>query len=361
VEDLDMTHPAAAAYSGRTVLVTGHTGFKGSWLCRWLDRLGARVVGFALPPNQAPNLFEVARIADDTQSVLGDIRDVDALTGVVQTHRPELVFHLAAQALVRRSYHDPIETYATNVMGTVHLLEACRHADSVRAVVIVTSDKCYENREWYWGYREIDRMGGYDPYSSSKGCSEIITAAYRRSFFARASVGLASARAGNVIGGGDWSEDRLIPDLVRGAASGTKVLIRNPSAVRPWQHVLEPLWGYLLVMARLVEQPEAFSEAYNFGPESESVLTVGDVAESFVTKLGRGELDLRGDASGPHEARFLQLDASKARTQLGWRPRLRIAEALDLTAAWYRAHFREAPSGRRVLDDQIEQYMGLVG
>src|SRR5438105_8275667 len=242
-----MANSLATFYRGKTVLVTGHTGFKGAWLSEWLKILGARVIGFALPPNDQPNLFDAAHIGEAMSSVLGDLREFSAVRAVFEEHAPEIVFHNAAQPLVRRSYREPVTTYATNVMGTVHVLEAARNTSSVRAVVVVTSDKCYDNREWFWPYREEDAMGGHDPYSSRKGCAELVTAAYRHSFFASESAAIASARAGNVIGGGDWSEDRLMPDIVRGISSGTRIVIRRPDSTRPWQHVLEVVRGYLLL------------------------------------------------------------------------------------------------------------------
>lgn len=349
-------------YAGKSVLVTGHTGFKGGWLARWLVRQGANVTGFALAPDQEPNLFELAALARDMHSVLGDVRDLDAVRRVVADAKPEIVFHLAAQSLVRRSYREPVETYATNVMGTVHLLDVCRGAESVRSVVVVTSDKCYENREWLWGYRENDAMGGADPYSSSKGAAELVSAAYRRSFFSKSgSAGIATARAGNVIGGGDWSEDRLLPDIVRGATNGTEIAIRNPASTRPWQHVLEPLSGYLLLAERVYKEPGTFADGWNFGPDPGAVMDVGSVATRFVAALGRGRLAMPPpDPDAPHEARFLALDCSKARTLLGWQPRLDLGQALDMTAAWYRTHFEAPGTERAALDRQIEQYEKLA-
>ncbi|MEB2310483.1 MAG: CDP-glucose 4,6-dehydratase [Sorangiineae bacterium] len=353
-----MNQASAGFYAGKSVLVTGHTGFKGAWLARWLQRLGARVTGFALAPETTPSLFSLARLAETMTSVTGDVRDRRAVEEVVSEAAPELVFHLAAQALVRRSYREPVETYATNVMGTAHLLEACRHASSVRAIVIVTSDKCYENREWEWGYREDEAMGGADPYSSSKGAAELVTAAYRRSFFHEpGAAGLASARAGNVIGGGDWSEDRLFPDLVRGATEQRPITIRNPAATRPWQHVLEPLSGYLLLAEQLFAHRDRFGKAYNFGPTSEDTRAVGAVAERFVAALGQGELSLAPpDPSAPHEAGRLTLDSSRARAELGWRPRLGLDAAVELTAAWYREHLRAPGHERTLMDQQIDDY-----
>lgn len=349
---------ASSFFAGRTVLVTGHTGFKGSWLCRWLALMGAKVVGFALPPEGSPNLFELARVADGMTSVIGDVRDAAAVHAVVAAHRPEIVLHLAAQALVRRSYREPVETYATNVMGTVHVLDACRRVGSARAIVVVTSDKCYENREWVWGYREDEAMGGYDPYSSSKGCAELVTAAYRRSFFAAGEAQVASGRAGNVIGGGDFAEDRLVPDIVRGAAADQPIVIRNPESTRPWQHVLEPLSGYLLLARRLVEAPAGHAEGWNFGPRDEDAIPALAIAEKLVRVLGRGRLEVVPPAlrGGPHEARLLKLDTSKARARLGWAPRLDIDRALTLTADWYRAWLDDPSACRATTDAQIRGY-----
>jgi CDP-glucose 4,6-dehydratase len=358
VEDLGMTGRGASFFAGRAVLVTGHTGFKGSWLSRWLTLMGARVVGFSLPPEGRPNLFELAGIAGDVTSVTGDVRDLPALLSVVEEHRPEIVLHLAAQPLVRRSYREPAETFATNVMGTVNVLEACRRVGSARAIVVVTSDKCYENREWVWGYREDEPMGGHDPYSSSKGCAELVTAAYRRSFFSGSGAAVASARAGNVIGGGDFSEDRLVPDIVRGVAAGEPIVIRNPLATRPWQHVLEPLGGYLLLAQRLCEAPAAHEGGWNFGPRDGDTCAVGGVAERLIQQLGRGELRLvpPEHRSGPHEAQLLHLDISKARARLGWTPRLTLDETVALTARWYRAYLDDPASSRAELDAQIRAY-----
>ena len=275
-------------YSGKRVLVTGHTGFKGSWLTLWLTIMGAKVLGYALEPNTDPSLFNVLNLQKDIDHVIGDIRDFEKLREVITEFKPEIVFHLAAQPLVRLSYREPRLTYETNVMGTVNLLEAIRQTKSVRAVVNVTSDKCYENKEWVWGYREIDPMGGYDPYSSSKGCSELITAAYRNSYFKNTEAAVASARAGNVIGGGDWAEDRLIPDIVRSLSQGKQIIIRNPKATRPWQHVLEPLSGYLLLGKLLYEKGQEFAEAWNFGPSDSSVMTVEEIVKKSIEIWGSG-------------------------------------------------------------------------
>lgn len=346
-------------WQGKRVLVTGHTGFKGAWLARWLVLSGAEVAGYALAPDSEPNLFESCGLGTHMQSTIGDVRDLAQLSAVIGSYRPEVVFHLAAQALVRRSYREPVDTYATNVLGTVNLLEALRQTASARAIVVVTTDKCYENREWEWAYREIDPLGGHDPYSSSKACAEIATAAYRRSFFENGIV--ATARAGNVIGGGDWSEDRLLPDIVRGAQTGRPVLIRNPASTRPWQHVLEPLAGYRLLAERLWDEPRTFAEAWNFGPRDDGTQPVGQIAERFVNALGAGSLELGSpNPSAPHEAGLLQLDAAKARTRLGWAPRLNIQSALQLTADWYRAYLADSTTALATLDDQIRSYEGLV-
>ncbi|MBL8516648.1 MAG: CDP-glucose 4,6-dehydratase [Betaproteobacteria bacterium] len=333
-----------AFWRGKRVFVTGHTGFKGSWLTLWLKQLGAEVTGYALSPSTTPNLFDLARIAqEDCRSNVADIREYPKLREVLGAATPGIVFHLAAQPLVRRSYADPRETYETNVMGTVNLLEAIRHTPSVRAAVVVTSDKCYKNREWIWGYRENESMGGHDPYSNSKGCAELVTAAMRDSFFGpnantRPPVAIASARAGNVIGGGDWAEDRLIPDIIRAIAAGRPANIRNPDAIRPWQHVLEPLAGYLQLAERLHEQGNDFASGWNFGPSDDETRTVRWICDHMVQRWGAGAAWQQDGGSHPHEAHYLKLDSSKARMQLGWRPRLTLTECLDWLVDWYRAH-----------------------
>lgn len=348
-------------YQGKKVLVTGHTGFKGSWLAAWLKRLGAQVIGFALPPETEPNLFTVAEIGDGghVESIFGDVRELATLSAVVRQHAPEIVIHNAAQAIVRRAYRQPVETYATNVMGTVHVLESVRHAPSVRSVVIVTSDKCYEERESSRGYREEDAMGGHDPYSSSKGAAELVVAAYRRSFFqASGAPAVASARAGNVIGGGDWSEDRLIPDIVRGIASGRPVIIRRPDSIRPWQHVLEPVGGYLLLGERLWNQGRECGEAWNFGPSEQDAIPVADIARKFISAWGKGELKIEADAAAaPHEATYLRLNCEKSARRLGWRPRLKLEQAIAWTVEWYRSFYEGSASPGSTTDRQIENYM----
>jgi len=329
-------------WRGRRVFLTGHTGFKGSWLSLWLHRLGAQIRGYALDPYTEPNMFTLAAVGSVMEDVRGDVRDYGKLEASITEFKPEVVFHLAAQPLVRRSYSDPVGTYATNVMGTVNVLEAVRKTPSVRAVVCVTTDKCYQNQEWIWPYRENDPLGGHDPYASSKACAEIVSAAYRTSFFPRERlhehhVALATARAGNVIGGGDWSEDRLIPDLVRGFRSGQPVLIRRPNAIRPWQHVLESLHGYMMLAQELLAQEAEFATAFNFGPSDEDIWPVERIANKLVQMWGAGASWTRDSVPSVHEDHILRLDASKARVELGWRPRLDIETALEWTMKWYRA------------------------
>lgn len=325
-------------WKGRKVLMTGHTGFKGSWLSLWLQSLQADLVGLALPPPGSPNLFTLASVAPGMQSFMTDIRDANAVKQRVLTHQPEIVFHLAAQPLVRYSYHNPIETYATNVLGTVHLLEAVRACESVKAVVIVTTDKCYENQEWCWGYREDDRLGGHDPYSNSKACAELVTAAYRDSYLRQQGIGLASVRAGNVIGGGDWAEDRLIPDIIRGCIYKNPVEIRNPGAMRPWQHVLEPLSGYLRLAENLFLSPMDYAEAWNFGPNDADVKPVSWIADFITTNWGGANQWVQDHRNHPHESNYLKLDCSKAKSRLSWQPQSNLATGLQKTIEWYKAY-----------------------
>jgi CDP-glucose 4,6-dehydratase len=351
-------------WKGRNVLVTGHTGFKGSWLCLWLESLGANVTGYALAPPTQPNLFEQAQVAHSLSSVCADIRDLPRLTSVLAECRPDVVFHMAAQSVVGRGYEDPVETYSSNVMGTVHLLEAIRQLKLRSAVVNVTSDKCYENREWIWGYRENEPMGGRDPYSNSKGCAELVTSAYRDSFFPpdslqRHGVALASARAGNAIGGGDWTSDQLIPDLMRGFLAGKSCLIRNPSAVRPWQFVLEPLRGYILLAERLSEDGFRFASGWNFGPTETDAKPVAWIADKLVSLWGAGAAWNLDATTHPREAHFLKLDASKAKTCLDWHPILPLESALEWIVEWWRA-FQAGANVRQLTRTQIERYEGLL-
>jgi CDP-glucose 4,6-dehydratase len=330
-------------WQGKRVFLTGHTGFKGSWLSLWLQQLGAQVTGYALAPPGGPSLFEAAAVAQGMDSLIGDIRDAPALREAMQAARPEIVIHMAAQALVRYSYAHPVETYATNVMGLVNFYEAVRATPGVRAVVNVASDKCYENKEWPWGYRENEPMGGYDPYSNSKACAELVTSGYRSSFFnpekyEQHGVALASARAGNVIGGGDWAEDRLIPDMLRAIAAGRPVQIRSPGAIRPWQHVLEPLSGYLTLAEHLHQHGAAYAEGFNFGPHDSDARPVEWIISRLCTSWGDGAAWQLDGAPQPHEATYLKLDCAKAHARLGWQPRWQLAHTIDQIVAWHRAH-----------------------
>jgi CDP-glucose 4,6-dehydratase len=403
-------------WKDKRVLVTGHTGFKGGWLCLWLQQLGAKVVGYSLEPPSRPSLFELAKVSEGMMSLHGDVRDLESMTTVMQKHRPEIVIHMAAQSLVRYSYGHPVETYATNVMGTVNVLEAARRSGGVRAILIVTSDKCYENREREQGYRENDPMGGHDPYSSSKGCAELVTAAYRNSYFKepmdehpkknvpspfmgegqdggelhrgfesshphpnpppsrgrglnqgfldesgapQRTVAIASARAGNVIGGGDWAEDRLLPDIVRAFTQRQPVAIRRADAVRPWQHVLEPLHGYMRLVEMLWNLGRACAEAWNFGPDESDAKPVSWIADRLASLWGEGAAWKRDSAPQAHEAGYLKLDSAKAKSRLGWRPALTLDQALEWSVAWYKAH-RNREDMRRHTLDQIARYQSMV-
>ena len=342
-------------WRGRRVLVTGHTGFKGAWLSLWLQALGAEVTGFALAPPTEPSLFELANVASGMHSTLGDVRDPAAVQAALDQARPEVLVHMAAQSLVRQSYADPVGTYATNVMGTVNVLDAARRCPSLRAVLVVTSDKCYENREWAWGYRENEPMGGHDPYSNSKGCAELVTEAYRRSFLQAGGVAVASARAGNVIGGGDWAKDRLVPDAFAAFSAGRPLVIRHPHAVRPWQHVLEPLSGYLALCERLHEGGADVAEGWNFGPHPEDARPVAWVAQALADLWGDGAQVATDAGQHAHEAYTLKLDTSKAQSRLNWRPRLRLGHALEQTVRWAKAHAAGVPM-RELTCAQIEEF-----
>lgn len=339
------SHLFGGIYRNTRVLVTGHTGFKGSWLCAWLTAMGANVLGFSLNPNTDPNHFELIAPSLALRTVIGDVRDSSTLRGVWSDFEPEIVFHLAAQPLVRLSYEQPIDTLSTNVIGTANVFEACRHTPSVRAIVNITSDKCYENREWVWGYRENDPMGGYDPYSASKGCSELVTSAYRNSFFHPNSYGkthrvlLASARAGNVIGGGDWCKDRIVTDMMVAASRGETLLVRNPAATRPWQHVLEPLSGYLLLGQQLLEGRSFFADGWNFGPNECGAISVLEVVQAMHAQWERIHFSVMQNKDHLHEANYLRLDCSKSRMYLNWCGLWDTQTALYKTVEWYRRYY----------------------
>jgi CDP-glucose 4,6-dehydratase len=350
------------AFHGRRVLVTGHTGFKGSWLALWLHRLGAEVCGYSLGSPTQPCHWDALALKD-VRSVQGDIRDQDRLHRCCREFQPELVFHLAAQPLVRRSYRDPVETFSTNVMGTLHVFEVCRAIESVRAIMNVTSDKCYENQEWLWGYRENDPMGGFDPYSASKGCSELLTASYRNAYFHPDQFGtahhtlVASCRAGNVVGGGDWADDRLVPDLVRSVTSGQPVSIRSPQAIRPWQHVLEPLHGYLKVACELLEGRVSYATAWNFGPQDESSVSVEAIAQYSQRCWDAIRYDIVPQVNQPHEATCLKLDSSRARQQLHWYPVWTWQKTLDRTIQWYKQYYDNKVLNTETDFDEYEREM----
>jgi len=340
-------------WKGKKVLVTGHTGFKGSWLSIWLQHLGAKVVGVSLDPPTEPSLYQQANVAAGMTSLREDIRNGSAIKQLFQQYQPEIVFHLAAQPLVRYSYKKPVETYETNVMGTLHVLEAIRSIDTVQASILITTDKCYENREWYWGYREIDPMGGHDPYSSSKGATELLIASYRESYLSN----IASARAGNVIGGGDWAEDRIIPDIIRAFQQNKIVEIRNPHAIRPWQHVLEPLSGYMQLAEQIIDNSEEYAEAWNFGPKEEDAKPVEWIAEQMAKQWGNSANWKIDQANHPHEANYLKLDCSKAHAKLNWEPKWNLQTALQKIIEW---HKLDPSTGnyKKICIEQIEEYMG---
>ncbi|MCW5202165.1 CDP-glucose 4,6-dehydratase [Desulfobulbus sp. US4] len=340
----------------RNVFLTGHTGFKGGWLSLWLRQLGAKVTGYALEPSTSPSLYKISHVANGMTSCFGDIRDLDLLKKTMQEVAPEVVIHMAAQPLVRASYQDPVNTYTTNVLGTVNLFEAVRFTPTVKVVLNITSDKCYENLEWPWGYRENDRMGGHDPYSCSKGCAELVTASYYKSFLQEKQIGLASARAGNVIGGGDWSADRIVPDAVRAFAAGKAVTLRNPKAIRPWQYVLEPLAGYLMLCQRLYQQPQQFSQGWNFGPQQEDACSVSRLVEMIAAQWEQGTGWEQDKRTNPHEAGYLKLDCSKANAELQWRPLWRLDRVVAETANWYKQALHETADMRIYSERQIEVF-----
>jgi CDP-glucose 4,6-dehydratase len=350
-------------WQGRKVLITGHTGFKGSWLSLWLQAMGAELRGIALAPTTTPALFDVAQVVKGMDSQLADIRDASVIARLVRDFQPEIIIHMAAQPLVRLSYQQPIETYAINIMGTVHVLEAARHAGSVRTIVNITTDKCYDNREWAWGYREDEPMGGHDPYSSSKGCVELVSNAYRKSFLNEAGIAMATARAGNVIGGGDWALDRLVPDTLLALEKGLPVKIRNPHATRPWQHVLEPLSGYLLLAEKMHEQGQTqastqaqnFAEGWNFGPRDEDARTVQWIVEHLCQAWGPSASWQLQPGKHPHEANYLKLDISKAKQRLQWAPRWSLEQALEHIIHWHRTWLDEQDV-RALSIQQIHKY-----
>jgi CDP-glucose 4,6-dehydratase len=346
-------------WKGKKVFLTGHTGFKGSWISFWLASMGAKVTGYSLAPNTTPNLFDVLKIESIVErSHIFDIRDLNALQKAMAGAMPDIVIHMAAQPLVRYSYANPVETYATNVMGTVHVLESARTIESIRATVVITTDKCYENKEWVWGYRENEPMGGYDPYSSSKGCAELVASAYRQSYFSNPSSinKVATARAGNVIGGGDWSEDRLIPDAIKAFEANKPLIIRNPLATRPWQHVLEPISGYLILAQALYEQGSAFASAWNFGPRDEDNCSVQKVIDLLISGWDRAASWEKEVSDHPHEANLLKLDCSKALTQLGWIPKWELGTAIQKVLEWQKA-FQVKENMQEVSLAQINHYM----
>jgi CDP-glucose 4,6-dehydratase len=342
-------------WQGKRVYLTGHTGFKGSWLSLWLNSMGAIVKGYALNPPTSPSLFDEAHIADKIDSEIGDIRDLNQLKTSMVGFDPDIVIHMAAQPLVRLSYKEPLETYETNVMGTAKVLEAARSCANLKSIVSVTTDKCYENKEWVWGYRENEPMGGYDPYSSSKGCAELVSSAYRRSFMQEQGVGLATARAGNVIGGGDWADDRLIPDILRAFEQNKPVVIRNPSSTRPWQHVLEPLSGYLVLAQALYENPTSYAEGWNFGPHDEDAKPVDWILNHMVASWPGARWQLDQDAH-PHEAGYLKLDVSKAKARLNWQPTWHLEPTLEKIVKWHQAWLNQEDMQALCLQE-INEYM----
>ncbi|MGM9552423.1 MAG: CDP-glucose 4,6-dehydratase [Clostridia bacterium] len=344
-------------YKNKKVFITGHTGFKGSWLCKMLSNVGAEVTGYSLNPPTNPSLFEIANIEGDVQSVIGDIRDYARLKTAFDKAQPEIVFHLAAQPIVRDSYKDPRYTYETNVMGTVNILECVRNSNCVKSFLNVTTDKVYKNREWEWGYRENEELDGFDPYSNSKSCSELVTHSYRNSFFADNSVSISTARAGNVIGGGDFANDRIIPDCVRAAEKGEDIIVRNPYSTRPFQHVLEPLFAYLMIAAKQYENAD-YAGYYNVGPDDADCFQTGALVDLFVKKWGNGLKWVNVNDNGPHEANFLKLDCSKLKSTFGWKPRWNLEMAIEKTVEWSKCYF-EKGNVRECMDRQIKEFLGV--
>lgn len=363
-----MIEAFSGLYAGKKVFLTGHTGFKGAWLSLWLKMLGAKITGFALEPPTEPSLFNELGIQEDITHFIGDIRDISCLREVIKKSEPDIVFHLASQPLVRLSYEQPVETFSTNVVGTANVLEVIRGVKSVKTCLCITSDKCYENVEWPYAYRENDPMGGSDPYSASKGCSELVVSSYRRSFFpvskiSEHGVALATARAGNVIGGGDWAQDRIYPDAVKALAARKKIPVRNPNAVRPWQHVLEPLSGYLWLAAKMLQSPADFADAWNFGPFCSGNITVKSLVEKIISVWGTGEMEdiSSGHKNSPHEANFLKLDCSKASGLLNWRPCMSVDDSIRFSAEWYKGFYCEKGfNSRDFTEKQITEYMNLA-
>ncbi|MCK5473594.1 MAG: CDP-glucose 4,6-dehydratase [Planctomycetes bacterium] len=342
-------------WKDKTVLITGHTGFKGGWLALWLKQLGAKIYGYSLEPNTKPNLFESAKINRIVSSTINDIRNEKKVFEAVKKCKPQIIFHLAAQPLVRQSYSDPLETYQTNVLGTANILQAIRKVNSVSAFVCITSDKCYENKEWIWGYGENDHLGGFDPYSSSKACAELVTAAFRNSFFADSKTAIASARAGNVVGGGDWADDRIVPDCIKCWQSGKIVNIRYPKATRPWQHVLEPLSGYIMLAQKLCKNPK-FAQPWNFGPEDENIIPVAKLVEILAEKWKQKAKWKISTKKHPHEASLLKLDCSKAKTLLDWKSCWDIEKTVEKTVDWYKCYYEKSGDIAEFTAKQIAEY-----
>lgn len=342
-------------YKDKRVLVTGHTGFKGSWLCHFLYMMGAKVIGYSLAPKTIPSLFELANISKEVTSIIGDIRDIKLLQETFNRYRPDIVFHLAAQPIVRESYNDPVGTYSTNVMGTVNLFDCIRHCDSVQSVVNITTDKVYQNNEWPWGYREVEPLNGYDPYSNSKSCSELVTNSYKLSFFKNRNIAISTARAGNVIGGGDFASDRIIPDCIRAAIKNKDIIVRNPYSTRPYQHVIEPIYAYLMIAARQFDDMNLAS-SYNVGPNETDSYKTGDLVDVFVDYWGNGIRWVNRYDGGPHEANYLKLDCSKLKTVFGWKPRWSLTHAIKMTITWVRA-WQTGESINDIMTQQINEYI----